>query len=213
MTAQMHDKFVYKKNEHYISAIEHTDTFIDINSLLGFEPRSFSTACRRGYVATFALLKEKLVLKKLYTNNGNKIEKEIPKINNKLPEISVREGLIDELKDTLRDFTYKNINLKILYTGSIIITKDFIRERYVHMGFQSPLSYNTVIQLTFNNGQLIAVKDFSGIAKSLREGTTKLPENVNNERTILQWVNDCFDLSYSKKAEGMSKEQLIENKE
>jgi hypothetical protein len=208
MTAQIHDKFVYKKSEYYITAIEFPETFIDINSLLSFIPRSFSTACWRGYVATFALHKDKLVLKKLYTNNGNEINKEIPKINNKSPEISIRKGLIAELKETLRDFTYKNINLKIKYNGSIIITKDFIQERYVHMGFQSPLSYDKVIQLTFNNGQLITAKDFSEITKSIREEKIKLPEKVSDEESILQWINDCFDLSYSKKSGKVFRETL-----
>lgn len=176
MSSQIKDKFIYKRTEYTISVIESPETFIDINSLLGFGPRKFSTACYRGYVATYALYKNKLILKKLYTNNGNNIDNKIPAINNKLPKISIREGLIDEFKSTLRDFTYENINLKIQYTGSIIITKGFIMERYVHMGFQSPLSYKTVMQLTFNNGLLISTKDFSDIAKSTREGKIKLPE-------------------------------------
>jgi hypothetical protein len=169
MSSQIKDKFIYKRTEYTVSDIEFPDTFININSLLGFNPRKFSTACYRGYVATFALYKNKLILKKLYTNNGNEIDREIPAINNKVPEISIRKGLIDELKNTLRDFTYTNINLKIQYTGSIIITKDFIQERYVHRGFQSPLSYNTVIQLTFNIGQLITEKDLSCLAESARK--------------------------------------------
>jgi hypothetical protein len=144
MTAQIHDKFIYKRAEYCISALEFPDACIDIYSLLGFVPRSITTACWRGYVATYALKKGMLVLKKLYTNNGNNIENEIPRINNKLPEISIRKGLIDEFKNTLRDFTYKNIDLKIQYTGSIVITRDF---------FIGKRRDCKIAQLTFDNGQ------------------------------------------------------------
>jgi len=98
---------------------------LDIYSL-GIKPIEFSTACWRGFVATYAINRGRLVLKKLYTNNGNEIKNEAPLINNKSPEISVPKGLVGEYKDTWKEFTYKNINLLIPYTGSILITKDFI---------------------------------------------------------------------------------------
>jgi hypothetical protein len=175
---------------------------LDIYSL-GIKPTEFSTACWRGFVATYATNRGKLVLKKLYTNNGNEIKNEAPLINNKSPEISVPKGLVDEYKDTWKEFTYKNINLPIPYSGSIIITKDFIWDKYVHMGFQSPFSYEIVMQLTFKDGKLITSKNLSNIAKSIREKKLKPPEKNNDENYIsnmLNWINDCFDISFDKKA-------------
>jgi hypothetical protein len=174
---------------------------LDIYSL-GIRPTEFSTACWRGFVATYAINRKKLVLKKLYTNNGNEIKNEAPLINNKSPEISVPKGLVDEYKDTWKEFTYKNINLFIPYTGSILVTKDFILGRYVHMGFQSPFSYEIVIQLTFKDGKLISSKDLSDIAKSIRSKKIKPPESDDDENYIsnmLNWINDCFDISFNKK--------------
>jgi len=174
---------------------------LDIYSL-GIKPTEFSTACWRGFIATYAINRGKLVLKKLYTNNGNEIKNEAPLINNKSPEISVPKGLIDGYKDTWKEFTYKNINLLVPYTGSILITKDFIFGRYVHMGFQSPFSYEIVIQLTFKDGKLISAKDLSDIAKSIREKKIKPPKNNDDENCIsnmLNWINDCFDISFNKK--------------
>ena len=167
---------------------------MDIYSL-GIRPVEFSSACWRGFVATYAINRKKLVLKKLYTNNGNEINNKAPLINNKSPEISVPKDLIDELKETRKDFTYKNINLIIPYTGSIIITKDFIWDRYVHMGFQSPFSYEVVIQLTFKDGNIISYKDLSDIAKSIRKKKIKPPKNDN----LIKWIDDCFDISFNKK--------------
>jgi hypothetical protein len=174
---------------------------LDIYSL-GIKPIEFSTACWRGFVATYAINRGKLVLKKLYTNNGNEIKNEAPLINNKSPEINVPKGLVDGYKDTWKEFTYKNINLLIPYTGSILVTKNFIWGRYVHMGFQSPFSYDIVIQLTFKDGIFIFSKDLSDVAKSIRENKIKPLENNNNKNYIsnmLNWINDCFDVSFDKK--------------
>jgi hypothetical protein len=171
----------------------------------------FSTACWRGYIATYAIYRDNLILKKLYTNNGNELKNEPPLINNKLPEISVPKGLVDEYKNSYKEFKYNNINLVIPYTGSILITKDFIWNRYVHMGFQSPFSYNFLTQLTFKDGKLIADKDLSEIAKVIREKELKIPEENDDENYVsnmLNWINDCFDISFDKKAK-----ELMDNNE
>ncbi|GBU29038.1 hypothetical protein R84B8_02600 [Treponema sp. R8-4-B8] len=169
---------------------------MDIYSL-GIKPIASSTACWRGFVATYAINRGNLVLKKLYTNNGK--GNDIPLINNKSPERATQKVLADCYKNTLVDFTYKNVNLFIPYTGSILITRNFIRERYVHMGFQSPFSYEIVIQLTFKDGKFISSKDLSDIAKSVREKKIKLPERNDDEDytiSMMNWVNDCFDISF-----------------
>jgi len=141
-------------------------------------------------------------LKILYTNNGNEIENEAPLINNKYPEIKVPKDLCNEYKNTWKEFVYKNINLPILYTGSILITKDFIWDRYVHMGFQSPFSYKNVIQLIFDEGKLIKSKDLSNIAQSIRDKNIDFPNDYNNDNyfgNMINWINDCFDISFDKK--------------
>jgi len=196
MTAQMKDKFIFHRGEYSVSAIEFPENFINIYSL-GFNPKELHTACYRGYIAAFSIYRNKLALKNLHTNNGNDIENKPPLINNKSAEIGNTNNYIEEYKNSYREFTYKNINLIIPYTGSILITKDFIRERYIHMGFQSPLSYTVVIQLTFDNGNLTLAKDFSDIAKSVREKKLKIDKKYDN---IFNWIDDCFDISYSSKA-------------
>jgi len=169
MTAQMNDEFVFRRRKYYVSAIEFPENFIDIYSL-GFKPTMFHTACWRGYIATYSIYRKYLVLKNLYTNNGDDLKNEAPKLNNKLPQISINENWVsEETKMNRREFTYNNINLIIPYTGSILITKDFINERYVHMGFQPYFNYEAVIQLSFNNGKYIISKDLSDIAKQIRE--------------------------------------------
>ena len=173
MSAQVNDSFVFDNISYNISAVEFPKTFFNILSL-GIKPVSFETSCKRGYVAGFSINNEKLVLNSLFTNNSSTIQNEAPLINGKLPNINIPEGYKDT---TCREFFYKDINLILNYTGSILITKDFIYDMYVHQGFQSLINYNVVIQLTFNDGQLISSKDLSNIATLIRKGKIKKAEN------------------------------------
>jgi hypothetical protein len=123
-----------------------------------------------------------LVLKYLNTNYGIDISYlalfDYYILNNKIPETSDIKRLIHEHKENLKKFTNKNIHIP--YTGSILITKDFIRKRYVpNRGYQSPFSYEIVIQLTFKEGKLVSSKNLSEVVKSIRERKIKRPEKIN----------------------------------
>jgi hypothetical protein len=72
------------------------------------------------------------------------------------------------------------------------------------MGFQSPISYNVVILFTFKNGKLIETKDLSNIAASVRNGNIKLTKDNIKEMNLIQWIDDCFDISFFKKAKGLT---------
>lgn len=47
-------------------------------------------------------------------------------------------------------FIYPNINLPFSFTGKLRLARDFIREFYIHMGFQKPTAYKTVMDLSFD---------------------------------------------------------------
>ena len=58
-----------------------------------------------------------------------------------------------------------NVNLRMNYTGKILLGKDFIPEHYIHMGYQRANAYKKLIEVEFLEGQLIAVKDMSDMKK------------------------------------------------
>jgi hypothetical protein len=192
MSGQVNDMFQYNNIEYCVSAEEFPAAFFDICAL-GIKPRRFDTACQRGYIATFSINgNNQLVLNQLYTNNGNKDIFEAPLINGKLPEISTPEGMVAGFEN-YREYNYDAIDFAINYTGSIIITKGLIKGRNINIGFPSPISYNVVIQLTFNNGQFVSSKDLSDIAASIREKKIELTEK-NIEKMGLQWIVNRFDV-------------------
>jgi len=202
-TAQTNDKFIYKNLEYGISAIEFPNNFFNIEEY-GLKPIWERTSCWRGYVATFTINDDnKLVLHKLNTNNGNRENDKIISINGKLPKIIKPEGIVDEYKN-FRQYKYDNVDFEIIYNGSIIITSDFIISRYVHMGFQSPISYKNVISLTFNNGKFSSFNDLSNTVASIRDNEKII--NLENKEMDdkewiehkMKWINDCFNISFDK---------------
>jgi hypothetical protein len=160
MTAQMQDLFIYQRRHHTLSDIDNPNNWISIPEIVGYIPASLHTACWRGYIATYAISRGKLILKKLKVNrlNSDRVVTKSLQINKKSPE-----------NIESHTFNFLDIGYKIDFTGSLIITDDFIRELYVHMGFQSPFKYRKVIQLVFEKGKLIESIDLSYMVKTLRD--------------------------------------------
>ncbi|MEM4721362.1 MAG: hypothetical protein QXT73_04810 [Candidatus Methanomethylicaceae archaeon] len=44
--------------------------------------------------------------------------------------------------------------MRVPFIGKLRLAKDFIQELYVHMGFQKPSAYQTVLDLLFEEGYL-----------------------------------------------------------
>lgn len=185
MTAQINDKFIFNGHSYDISAIQLPCEFFCIEKL-GIFPTEKTTACWRGYVAEFAILENRLVLKDLTTNNGKR-DVEPVVLNGISPFIIGSEKY--------QDWYYENINLEISYSGAILITDGFLREYYVHMGFQSPFSYTKVVELIFEHGLLISTNDLSDVATKFREEVAT-ENHESRMKNIPLWINECFDLSY-----------------
>ena len=136
------------------------------------------------------------------TNNGNRKNDNVTSINSVFPNIIDPETTNEDYKH-FRKYEYENINFLLEYTGSVIIVNGFLINRYVHMGFQSPISFENVIQLTFKNGNYIESNDLSIIAKNIREKenlSEKTNDELDDKEWLLQkmkWINNSFDLSYN----------------
>jgi len=198
MSSQINDIFQYENNDYYISAIEHEDNFFNISDL-GLNTRPGSTACWRGYMGIFGLNKDKrLILIELY---ATVCENETPpKINGVSPDIIEMRPRDPDFFSRLPEYVlivgnvqYSFVNLPIPYSGKIVITQDLVEERYFHMGFQPPSSYEKVLELSFLEGQCVEVKDVSKKAGQKRsEAGGKSWEAAYDE----DWIEKSFDLGY-----------------
>ncbi|MBD3190400.1 MAG: hypothetical protein GF308_07135 [Candidatus Heimdallarchaeota archaeon] len=186
MTAQQPDLFIYKGKEYSLIGVDGRELFdpADYN----IQPTMVSTACYRGYVCTYSISEDYLVLKNLQIRTDKPRE-----INKKKPEKG-KTGFSHE---------YSNLDLKIDFTGSLLIGKGFIQEMYVHMGFQRPISFETVRELYFEKGQLKEEKNLSKLmAKKRQDDPHKdsQPDYQSGEDTR-SWIEKAFSLDFDLKNE------------
>lgn len=85
---------------------------------------------------------------------------------------------------------YENLNVPVHFTGKMRLAKGFLPEFYVHMGFQKPTAYWTVLDLTFENGQLVKVEDCS---KEMEAKRGKFKRQYE-EGDISQRIMEAFSL-------------------
>ena len=191
MTAQVGDKFFMKGKNYSIVAMTTPLEFHP--SKLGITPQYVTTACWAGFWCVYNVTEEGIFLKDLYVNSK---DDNYPKI----------EG-IDAIEEEPNSYSYmghhlyKNLNMKIDYTGKILVGRNFINEYYIHMGYQRPWAYEVLIELVFENGKLIEKNDESNTAEELRK-QLKNEESLlkKGEENISKFVNNSFSLDYNTKA-------------
>lgn len=192
MTAQMPDQFFYKDHKLDLVGIKGSELTVPID--LGVETMMASTACYRGYVMRYRVIENRLVLEGFWF--ATKMD-DLPEINGvkpiKLSEETAEEG---DWMHTMFQNEYKNLDLTVKFTGSLWLAKDFIDSEYVHMGFQSPTAYKTVLKFDFKDGIIINVEDKSKETEEAREkGTCKEPQPKSMDgRDLEEWIMKRFSL-------------------
>ncbi|MEJ2293159.1 MAG: hypothetical protein P8Y23_00145, partial [Candidatus Lokiarchaeota archaeon] len=138
MTGQIPDKIIYDNISFELVGVKGDGLYEPLDfGLMSVPPH---TANWRGFVNTYKVFDSKLYFEELQVSIKDG-RREYPEINGVKPE-SRQQGLIH--------LDYKHLNLIIKFTGKIIIAKDLIDSMYVHMGFQSPLSFERIVELEFN---------------------------------------------------------------
>ena len=183
MTAQVPDSLIYNSVSYSIVGLkgEGLPSPLDFNLM----PVSPSTANWRGFIMTYTILERHLLLHEMQVTVEDTKGKH-PVINEVNPEIK---------KDGRIRLTYKNLKLHTKFTGEILIAKDFIGSMYVHMGFQSPLSFETVIEVKFEEGVLIKLRNISNKMNNLRKNDIsdgKLKSTADPQT----WIARTFSLDY-----------------
>ena len=191
MTAQFNDLFHYQEKDFSIAGISAGEFFRPAD--FGLFPIPASTACWRGYVATFAIFESHLVLDALSVNLQ---EKQAPTIHGILPSEPTR-GL------RLFNNVYTGLKYHIPYTGGLLLGHDFISELYVHMGFHPAWKYKEVFELTFENGRLVSELDRSEWAAQERKHfieskRSDRPDRIPTQKDVSDFVERAFDRSYKK---------------
>ena len=177
MTGQISDSFLYKGERYFLTGYTKGEPFSPLD--FGFFPKAATTACWRGFVLYYTVKDDYLTLVDMEINNEEELE-----LNDVQPKVR---------KDSLR-LHYPDVNLKLDYSGKIIIAKDFIKSMYVHMGFQRSMSYENVLELEFEKGQLISETNLSEkMKKKRKKNTAEYAEPPSrDEKDIRSWIERTF---------------------
>ncbi len=182
MTGQIPDIFKFNNEEYDIVGIDGPDLF-DPNTE-GFKPQMASTACWRGFKLFFSATNEGIYLEEMSIRQ----------------EKSIEFRGIKPIPGEWR-FTHKYVNMKykLPFTGRLLIAKGFIKSLYVHMGFQRPVAYRTVIELVIKEGDVLEIIDHSKHYRRLRK---KDPNKDSYPKTASEGdIKDFVEKSFSRRYE------------
>ena len=161
MTAQISDEFLLDGTTYAVAAASEDGLFDPAD--LGLSPTGASTANYNGYVATFAVLRQRLTLRRLraslYVEGEHWVRFPGPPIFGVYPN--------DESSDPFGfNNVYEGLDLPLGYSGGLLVADEFIRPLYVHAGWHAAWKYRRVVELVFVNGRLTERVDRSkGIAE------------------------------------------------
>ncbi|MGY5851972.1 MAG: hypothetical protein RTU92_00225 [Candidatus Thorarchaeota archaeon] len=197
MTAQIPDEYRYEGEAYSLVGMKGEGLYTPQE--FGMNPQAPSSACWRGYIMRYDCIDGQLVLDGMtvYSEEG-------PTINGVEPTAS-QEGFRTSHAVAYAVFggrplakVYENLKMKTKFTGSILLAKDFIREMYIHMGFQRPIAFKTVLELQIQDGDIINVSDLSEKMEEIRmrgPGMGAQPDSEADE-DVRKWIEGTFSLDY-----------------
>lgn len=194
MTAQVGDSYSYQGENYSIIAMSVPMTFLP--QKYGMVPSPRCTACWNGYWCEYEISEEGMILKNLFIHTENDY---YPEVNG----VSVCKKKNQEKKDFsyMGHHKYENINLPMEYTGKIVVGSGFLREYYIHMGYQRAWAYEKVFELCFENGKLISKEDHSKIVAKVREEAKQDPQEFRKKiyKDPQEFVEESFSLEWKDK--------------
>lgn len=177
MTAQISDTFIFKGHKYSLIGIKGGDLISP--EAFGMKPQKIDTSCYRGYYATYELTNKALYLRELTLLEANQ---------NYLPI----EGTRPTRKKHDFAYTYNDLNVNVPFTGKIRLAKDFIQKFYVHMGFQKPTAFKTVLDITLKNGQIVDINDRSQEVRRKLGAFKKRYDSTDMDDNDI--INEAFSL-------------------
>jgi len=197
MTAQINDVFLYSSNSNNCSnyaLVGITGNAILEISSLGLYPMPVCTASWSGHRKYYSIIDSQLVLSGLDINLGESQAKTAPTING--------VSATYDADNLLFNSHYEGINLRLTYSGKLLIAAGFIAELYDHMGFHPSWKFKIVHELEFvGDGRLINGIDRSDENAALRQRIMLADQHrLGDDATIKDietYVTNSFSRSFA----------------
>lgn len=185
MTAQFNDTLHFRGNTYELAGISGGGLFEP--SEHGLEPFGNCTACWAGYLCTYAVRDNTLLLDQLEIN----LKPPLPTLFGIAPDTSKgKRGLFEAV--------YRNMGHKLPFSGGLLIARGFIQNLYVHMGYHPAWKYRTVYELIAHEGDVVEAVDKSAAMGELRNRLAGTDEfnHPNNRLQVEHWIKQCFSRRY-----------------
>jgi hypothetical protein len=186
MTAQVPETVVIDGQRYELCGVRGEGLFDAAGQ--GIETAPPDTSCWRGCICGYAVDGDHLLL------DAFQLWSEPSRWRQNRARLEVIFGDRLELDDEHTAVDAEGLALLVPFTGGLLVGTDFIDEEYDHRGFQPALGYRTVLELTFENGLLLAKADLSAEMASVRE---RIDHNGRNGKPdLVKWVDDSFRLGF-----------------
>lgn len=185
MTAQISDSFIFEGRDYAIAGKKGTGLFDP--TLYDMTPVGRCSSCWRGFVCTYAIEEQHLILDRLEIH-----------LDKPAPPLFGVQPVPQSSSSPVFDAVYENLQHHVSYTGGLLLARDFIQELYVHMGFHPAWKYREVHELIFKDGRLIEHTDCTERMAELRRKLAQKPlgPEKNTGPKIRRWIGECFSEDY-----------------
>jgi len=196
MSGQISDSFIFKGKEY--SLINMSGDGLATPEYFGMHATTMNTACYRGYVATYEITETGIFLSgftlRELNNNYQPIGGIMPVKDDPEQTPSILDG--DRVigwsltyKTKLGHYgcpVYSGIHITIPFTGMLRLADGLIEKYYIHMGFQKASAFKTVIDITFNKGQITTIQNRSKEMRQIRGSFKKKYDSGDYRTTIAE---------------------------
>lgn len=189
MTAQIPDSFQYRDQDYSLAGINGGKLFEPEKH--GLRPIESCTACYHGFVCSYALFEDHLVLDNLSVT-----------LSHPAPVLFGVKPSKPKSEHSIWDAFYIDLKHPVKFTGGLLIATGFIQELYVHMGFHPAWKYEEVYELIFEDGTLKDAFDRSEYMADFRKRREAAIDAAPDERReptkaeVGDWIERCFSLEY-----------------
>lgn len=174
MTAQTTDTVLYRGEDYDLIGLIAAEPITPQG--FGMTPAMISTACYRGYFCTYAIEDDRLFL----------VEMTLRERDGRYLPIGGIQPVADAREATC---SYKDLRIPVDYTGSLRLASGFVRECYIHMGYQKASAFETVLDFSLDAGRIVRVHDRSAEAARKRGAFKK-----HFEENVARGIQESFDL-------------------
>ena len=186
MTAQIEDQLRHRNTRYTVAA---TSGPLFNPSMLGLTPTPLSSACWRGFCASFAIIESRLVLENLDVHllEEGDHRQQGPQVKHVAPT---------DPQENAGGFNnhYAGINCDLAYSGGVLVGADLVRGYFVR-GWQPAWGYRLALELVFENGILVEERDTSKCMAEIRKSGWELESALDDE--VQAFIARSFRCTYT----------------